>query len=90
MIYLCVQAISRGLTQAVGTALVGERLLELEARLPAEGSVCTTSFGVWQSWRRAVQRADSVNELVPQVRGAWYLLAPVHGQCTNSLHIFTS
>lgn len=46
------------------------RLLELEARLPADGSVCTSSFGVWQSWRRAVSRADTVNELVPQVR-AW-------------------
>ncbi|CAL8466428.1 g5964 [Coccomyxa elongata] len=70
------QAVARGLAQAAGATLVAERLLELEARLPGEGSVCTSSFGMWQSWRKAVQRADSANELVPQVLALAHQLNP--------------
>lgn len=61
------QAVARGLVQACSACLVGERLLELEGRLPADGAVCAPSFGVWLAWRRAVARADSVHDLIPQV-----------------------
>jgi hypothetical protein len=46
---------------------VAQRLLDLEARLPAENSVCCSSFGLWQTWRRNVERAEAVTELMPQV-----------------------
>lgn len=53
--------------QAAATRVVAQRLLDVEARLPAENSVCCSSFGLWQTWRRNVERAESVTELMPQV-----------------------
>ena len=61
------QAVTRALAQAGACRLVAGRLLEVEGRLPAEGALCCASFPLWHAWRRAVERADSPGELVPQV-----------------------
>lgn len=61
------QAVARGLAQAGGARLVAQRLLDLEARLPPDHALACGGWALWQAWRRAVERAESPAELVPQV-----------------------
>ena len=76
---------ARQLVRMASAELIGKRLLELEGQLPAEQGAASQSFDLWHAWRRAVKRAESAAELLPQVSNS--LCAPV--ACMSSFNNHT-
>ena len=58
---------ARQLTCMASAEQIGKGLLELEGQIPAEQGLSSQSFELWHTWRRAVKRAESAAELLPQV-----------------------
>ena len=85
-------ASAQGLAAAAGLRIAAERLVGIEARLPAAGATLSDNFAFWHAWRRSVRRAESAAEIVPLVLALGQQLRPeilvpgAQGAVMNELH----
>ena len=73
------QYLARQLARMASAELIGQRLLDLEGQIPAEQGLSCQNFELWHAWRRAVKRAESAAELLPQVSAPSALVCTAHG-----------
>ena len=74
------QYIARQLVRMASAELIGQKLLDLEGQIPAEQGLSCQNFELWHAWRRAVKRAESAAELLPQVRTPFAPVFTTHGR----------